>query len=185
MKNKKGFTLLELLIAATIIGLLVVFATVSYRESVADTRMAAARIKAHTLAAAVQRFTVDYPLRTGQTGQVQDWLSAPGQECHPNLQSTAVFNYCGYIENNGWTDPYVAYYVCQGKTGDCVTSPVDNPLVCLKGLDISKQLDKYNSTKGYIYCISATEEGETLGTSSSGGDPGEPNTGTPGSPAEE
>ena len=59
MGNKRGFTLLELLIAATILGLLAVFATMSFRYSASDNRIAAAKIKTAQLAAAVQSFRLD------------------------------------------------------------------------------------------------------------------------------
>ena len=57
----KGFTLVELLVAATIIGILAVFATNSYRNGVAETRWAQAKANLDQLAAAVQRVKLDYP----------------------------------------------------------------------------------------------------------------------------
>ena len=58
---RKGFTLVELLVAATIIGILMVFATNSYRNGVAETRWAQAKGNVDQLAAAVLRARIEYP----------------------------------------------------------------------------------------------------------------------------
>ena len=59
--NRAGFTLLELLIAAAIIGILALFATVSYRNSAAQTRVAQARAVTQSLAMGNYRAHIDYP----------------------------------------------------------------------------------------------------------------------------
>lgn len=59
--NRAGFTLLELLIAAAIIGILALFATVSYRNSTAQTRVAQARAVTQSLAMGNYRAHIDYP----------------------------------------------------------------------------------------------------------------------------
>ena len=60
MKNKNGFTLLELLIAATIVAALTVVSTVYFRNSVAETHIHAAKVRTEVLAEAVKRFRLDY-----------------------------------------------------------------------------------------------------------------------------
>lgn len=184
MKNKKGFTLLELLIAATIVGLLAVFATVSYKESAADNRMAAAKIKAEQLATALQRFRLDYTTEfSGLMGNLVD----TDIECQPTAQIPKTLITCGYVDNGGWTDSYVEFYACNGKTGDCASSPIENPLACMKGRNRKQMPDKYKSLYGYIYCVSATEKGETLGVNNGGVVPvvpGEPVPGGSGQSAE-
>lgn len=59
--KQAGFTLLELLIAAAIIGILALFATVSYRNSTAQTRVAQARAVTQSLAMGNYRAHIDYP----------------------------------------------------------------------------------------------------------------------------
>lgn len=155
MKNKKGFTLLELLVAATIVGIMAVFATTSYRNSAADSRMTAAKARTDALAVAVQRMRIEYPSSTAE-GQMQDSTSAV---CNWAAPSGLVS--CGFIENGGWEkDGYVTYWVCNGKSGSCANSPVANPLACMLGRDVSKQVKRYKS--GYIYCVSETAKGEKL-----------------------
>ncbi len=59
--HRKGFTLLELLIAAAIIGVLAMFATQAFRRSSADVRVQDAKTRADVLGAALTRFLIDYP----------------------------------------------------------------------------------------------------------------------------
>ncbi len=164
MKGKKGFTLLELLIAATIVGTLAVLATISYRSSQIETVMAASRAQAEMLAGAVQRFRIEYPLGANISGLMEN-VSLSGQEvCDPLNSSVQTLVRCGFLENHGWSSPYVGFYVCNGKTGDCASSPVNNPLACMKGLDHSRMPNRYRTSQGYIYCISATGKQEQFGT---------------------
>ena len=171
MKNKKGFTLLELLIAATILGMLAVFATISYRESAVENRMSAAKIKAEQLATAVQRFHLDYSTDLhGKMGNLVDSTI----ECQPYAQFPKTLITCGYVDNGGWTDAYVEFFVCNGKTAECSTSPdpVANPLACMKGRSHPRLPKRYRGSCGYIYCVGATGAGETLGSESCNAIPG-------------
>lgn len=106
MKNQCGFTLLELLIAATIVGTLAVFATVAFKNSSADARIAAAKPKAEQLATAVQRYKIEYG-------------SLPG-----NIGALAAL---GYIEDSGWdSDPYVSFAI--SGEGACMTGKTNSKL---------------------------------------------------------
>lgn len=156
MKNNKGFTLLELLVAATIIGILAVFATTSYKNSAADARVAAAKTRTEALAGAVQRMRFEHPAFSTVSGQMQDTAST---ECSYAVPSGLIS--CGLLENNGWEeDLYMTYWVCSGQNGQCATSPVADPLACMVSLGNSKMPDRYGN--GYIYCVSATEKGERI-----------------------
>ncbi len=148
MRNNKGFTLLELLVAATIIGVMAVFATVSYKNSAADARMAAFKARTDALAGAVQRMRLEYPN-----------INIVGP-----MTSDSQLVVRKFVESGGWKDDYVSYYVCNGKTGDCKDSPVSEPLACMKGKNLDKQVSRYKS--GYIYCVSATATGEKLASGS-------------------
>lgn len=61
MINKNGFTLLELLIAAALIGVLAMFATQAYRASASDIRIENAKAYARLLFAAKENCLVEYP----------------------------------------------------------------------------------------------------------------------------
>lgn len=114
MRNKKGFTLVELLVAATIIGVLAVFATVQLRKSAAETRWTQAKAKADALAFAAYRAKVDHPSLSFTNVPVQK--SANLNDCTYGRGTGQVdpntLISCGYLENSGWTDDYFAYYVC-------------------------------------------------------------------------
>lgn len=165
MKNSKGFTLLELLVAATIIGIMAVFATTSYKNSAADARVAAAKTRTEALAGAVQRMRFEYPAFKSVSGQMTDVdMKAPSTiACNTNAASGLIS--CGFLGNNGWnSDQYMQYFVCNGKTGDCANSPVSDPLACMVSRNNSKMPDRYLT--GYIYCVSAVDKSEKLAAGS-------------------
>ena len=124
MKNNKGFTLVELLVAATIIGALAAFATVSYRRSAAEARWTAAKAKADQLAMAVQRLDADHPgiISSFSQSTLDDLTTSElNLPCplKPGVVSTKVNHkvspkaliWCGYLENGGWTNDYFLYQV--------------------------------------------------------------------------
>lgn len=159
MKNNKGFTLLELLVAATIIGILAVFATTSYKNSAADARIAAAKARTEVLAGAVQRMRIEYPYFKNVSGQMRDVYVSSTDACSPTVVSGLVS--CGLLGNDNWErDTYMTYWVCNGKTGNCGSSGVENPLACMVSTGDSKMPARYGT--GYTYCVSATEKGETF-----------------------
>lgn len=168
MKNNKGFTLLELLIAATIIGALAVFATISYRSSEADTRIAAAKARTEVLAAAVQRFYLEFPRAgLGDTVISNTTGSCPGGISHTqNLSATALIT-CGLVDNGGWTNNYVTLMACGQQThtaGTLCANLGSNRGACMTGGTSSRVPARYASGS-YSYCV--TEEGvatETFGS---------------------
>lgn len=101
MKNKNGFTLLELLIAAAIIGVLAVFSIQSFQVAAADTRVEDARARAKIVAAAAHRFMLDHPSVSAST-YVDDGnsviTSANSANCALNIISVQNLVDCGYLE---------------------------------------------------------------------------------------
>lgn len=61
MLGRKGFTLLELLIAAVLVGVLTMFATQTFRQSARDVRIETAKRGADTIATAIYRYSIAYP----------------------------------------------------------------------------------------------------------------------------
>ncbi len=163
MKNQKGFTLLELLIAATIIGTLAVLATVSYRASESDAHVAAARAKVEVLAGAVQRFRLEYEHANIASGKIGNLSLVP--PCDRDVRGNpdnnpSVLIQCDFVDNGGWDNPYFDFYVCAlngDETDRCPNpggAPEDRPLACMKGKDGSRLTDQYQ--EGYWFCVSAT-----------------------------
>ncbi len=157
-KSTAGFTLVELLVAATIIGILTMFATVSYRNSAAETRWAQAKANLEQLAAAVQRAKVDYPsikfssVKMSNTSSSCTWN--PGTSSNTSPSNLIA---CGYLEGNRWNSEYFEYYVCDNKT----SSPCKSGAVaCVGFLSTAKVPSKF---KKYTYCFYARSGGvETL-----------------------
>ncbi|WP_428075826.1 type II secretion system protein [Candidatus Avelusimicrobium luingense] len=165
MKNKKGFTLLELLIAATIIGAMAVFATISYRSSEADARIAAAKAKTEVLAGAVQRFRLEFPYAAlGNSVITNTTATCPDSMPYTQSLSATTLISCGLLDNGGWTNDFVEFTICgipsnggicaalTGSTGACMTGKSSN----------SRVPDRYrwSSTIGnsYWYCVKSTGE---------------------------
>ena len=175
MHNNKGFTLLELLIAATIVGLLAVFATVAFKESAADNRINASKIKTDQLAAGMQRFRLDHPLTiiSGQDNHLMGNLTDHTVTCQPRAGFAKTLITCDYVDNGGWTDKYVAFYVCDERDNStnpsaCSSSALSKPLACMVGRSHPRLPVRYRGVCGYRYCVSATGSEEVFGNS--GGD---------------
>ncbi len=169
MKNKRGFTLLELLIAATIMGLLAMVAAVSYRSSIIENRLAAAKIKTEQLATGYQRFLQEQPVHLDNNGgaALMGNLTDSSIQCQPYSHNPKTLITCGYVENGGWTDSYVQYFLCgNGKnTDECKASLVNNPLACMAGRsDLPKMPRKYRRACGYLYCVGANGSAEHVPT---------------------
>ena len=160
MQNKKGFTLLELLIAATIIGILAMYATISYRNSEIETRMAAARGKLEFVAAEARQFQLE------GGGTVRGTLHNPttaGPFCgaSPN-------DFCLKVGNNGWNDPFVAFELCgDGRNTwgtSCDNASVPSAIACLIGKDHARMPNRYRTSQGYRYCVGLTQKKEVFGS---------------------
>lgn len=116
MRNRKGFTLVELLVAATIIGALVVFATVQYRNGAAETRWAEAKGKAKQIQNALQRFWFEYPTAVISSGSNWGNTSASctlyyGKSGEVSANQLIA---CGFLENGNWNadNEYFWYHLC-------------------------------------------------------------------------
>lgn len=152
MKNIKGFTLLELLIAAAIIGSLVVLATSSYRSSAADAYVAAAKGQTEMLGGAVQRFLLENRVSTRTEGQVQTLAGAGA--CQTDILSPATLIGCGFVENVGWDNPYFEFYICTGQDNCSASSTVTNkvgarPFAYMKGTAHPRMPERYGTNYRY------------------------------------
>ena len=161
MKSKKGFTLLELLIAATIIGGLAVLATVSYRNSAAEARIQAAKTRTEVLATAILQFQT----AGGTVSEEGTMTNVTGGACSNTVNATSLIR-CGYLDNGGWDDAYVTYYICNGRAGNCnISSEIltNAPLACMTGeAEQPKLPNKYKTN--YLYCVNEYEKGESSGS---------------------
>jgi len=97
INNKNGFTLLELLIAAALIGVLAMFATQAFRSSASDIRVADARARAQALAAAARNYYIEYPGAEFFDGDDLIGFAEPGS-CDPTSTSPQQLINCGFLE---------------------------------------------------------------------------------------
>lgn len=148
MRFKKGFTLVELLVAATIISILMAFATVQYRNSVAEARWTHAKAMADQLAAAVQRAKFDYPalsLSDAPLTNVEVGTTCSYQVGNEVAQAPSMLIACGYLENSDWNGDYFQYYIAN-EDGNCSCTG----LACVKVKEDAKLPSAYAN---YSYCI--------------------------------
>lgn len=156
MKRKKGFTLVELLVAATIIGILAVFATAQYRNGVAETRFTQAKAMTDQLATAVQQAHIDYP-RLKFSAELMENSSdkcelKPGVTSLPPSQLVA----CGYMDPSGWDNEYFEFVVCDAGNAQAPCDVVLGALACTRVQSDAKLPTKY---KKYGYCFFAGSGG--------------------------
>lgn len=106
MHNQNGFTLLELLVAAIIVGALVVFATQTFRKVSSQTRVEDAKARAKVVAMSTRRFLFDYPAAKANVAKNEDdekyfiGIVNPANEeqCYHNQLSAQILVNCGYLE---------------------------------------------------------------------------------------
>lgn len=152
MRNKKGFTLLELLIAATIIGTLAMYATISYRNSIFETRLAEAKARTETVANARQRFELDYP-GARLDGAILNTKKGTCPENPGASNNPQDLVNCGYLEEGNWNTEYFYIVPCGENTphGNC-SDLMNDALACLQtsSTNVKKIPKQY---RGYLYCI--------------------------------
>ncbi len=162
MCKKKGFTLVELLVAATIIGILAIFATNSYRNGVAETRWAQAKANLDQLANSIQRMKTDYP---GLKFSSEAIINPTADGCllsssfyGQGYLSTLMLMQCNYLEKGDWSNEYFLYYACDEKTDDpCKAYSSQQPVACVQIREDAKLPAKY---RGYSYCYYGTLGGK-------------------------
>ena len=156
MLKKKGFTLVELLVAATIVGALLVFATVQYRNSAAEARWNHAKVYTKYLANAILQARMDYA-NIDFDGAMSN--SAPSTACTYNQSTTLVLPgtliACGYLENSEWQDDYFVYYAC--KKNNPNSNCQSGALACVKVASGAKMPSSYQN---YQYCVFENAEQE-------------------------
>ena len=147
MSNQKGFTLLELLIAAALIGVLAMFATQAYRASASDIRIADAKARALLMEMAARRYYLEYPnanvnsFSKNEDNQMMiPMLQSPDRNAedavcnmtNPNVQDLVD---CGFLEyRQAVVDNKNAEGQGSGSVDMWFTSAgPDNVTVCFKG----------------------------------------------------
>ena len=119
MNRNAGFTLLELLMAAAIIGVLIFFATQTFRRASSDVRVQNAQARAQAVAAAAHRFKQDYPNATFLTegdDRIFGIVSAPNPaNCQLSGGGTTLQTLvdCGYLDYR----QYATEFRSQGEEG--------------------------------------------------------------------
>ncbi|MBP5429724.1 MAG: prepilin-type N-terminal cleavage/methylation domain-containing protein [Elusimicrobiaceae bacterium] len=164
MKNTNGFTLLELLIAAMLVAVLAMFATLAFRQTSSDIRLQDAKNRADYIAVAMQRFWMD---NSGSLASQDYILSNPATPAVPaNCDASIVFPTsvgslqnlvdCGYLEYRAYLDANFTFqYKYQGGS-----TPA---LICVCGAS-GKLSAKYKCSEGYSYCTDGENHTEQFGS---------------------
>lgn len=156
MSGKKGFTLMELLIAAAISTILMVFATIQYRESASEARWTQAKVNAEQLANAVQRAELDYEnikFSCDADFYMKNMYGTCSYTREEARVAPATLIPCGYAEKGIWAADSFRYYVCKDSSSSpiaCSACQVADALVCVVPNCLSKLSTKH---KRYSYCV--------------------------------
>lgn len=154
--NTKGFTLVELLVAATIIGILAMFATTAYRNSVAETRWTQAKAQADRLATAVQAMDA---AREGVLFQSPGTISAGSASGDCTIYAatrTSSGTYtvsagqllaCGFLEPSDVSNENFVFTV---RVSGASWQALGDPLACVTAKSNAKLPSKYTSAR---YCV--------------------------------
>ena len=126
LHKKSGFTLVELLVAAVIIGVLVVFASQSFRHSSSDIRVQNALAKAKVVAMAARMFKEDHANASFTSDPLQNPLyeNIGSEACDTTGTVTLqTLISCGYLEDLGYVDKDFAYNfdTCAGGLCVCIS----------------------------------------------------------------
>lgn len=151
MKRKNGFTLMELLIAAAILGVLALFATQAFRKSSSDIRVEDAKVRAKAIAMAARRFKLDHPNPTFSLDAMGSLTRPDSTACLPDSAVTLqMLVDCGYLDYRQYAveregedaeQPFVSYFnfkfdssgnVCIRKASEKIAMG-DNEVLCTDG----------------------------------------------------
>lgn len=164
--NKKGFTLLELLITATLISILAALAMSSYRQTAFKSRLEDFKNRTRAVSYAVQIFREEYPRATGfdETSLVSISPVQSGCKTVGEVDPASLIH-CNILDGNReWSNSDFAVIVpCSAeKSQHIANSPCDKSarndmLACMRVLDEPKVPSEY---RGYVFCVSAGKEEE-------------------------
>jgi hypothetical protein len=130
------------------------YATISYRNSIFETRLAEAKARTETVANAFQRFDMDYPGSSmeGSIGNSKKETCPENPAASTNAQDLVN---CGYLEEGNWNTEYFYIVPCGKKPQHSVCSTLMGNNDALACLQTTGTLNKKIPTQysGYLYCI--------------------------------
>lgn len=152
MKNKKGFTLLEVMVVVIIIGILAALSIPNIIGYARDARNDRAKSTLYTIAQGFKNFRNEFPwvsFAANGTGPITSLsagdIAANGQSCNINslTASGATITYkalmqCSYINNIDYSGLRYRFYLGNGEgaCSACPTANVAEPvLACMVGND--------------------------------------------------
>lgn len=145
-KNKKGFTLLELLVVVLIIGILAAVALPQYKKSVEESKVSEALMNIAVIEGAGQRYILAHP-DTSSTW-LKDFLDVDlsGGEWHGVTYVTKNFQYAVVVNRSGtWFEIYRNSY-------DYVLASNTSKHSCFtQETDMGRYICKYLETQGWEY----------------------------------
>lgn len=155
--KKNGFTMIELLIAAAIIGVLAVLSTSSYKNTLIKTRLEEGKTRTRVAADAAMRFQMDYPGHTFSGDKLIYMQSVGG--CATSDTSPAQLIQCGYLENRPWSDGYFDIEICgakkDGLCGD-ISKQAIKYVACFSG-HAGGKLDRCAGKSKFLFCVDERE----------------------------
>jgi prepilin-type N-terminal cleavage/methylation domain-containing protein len=113
MKNRKGFTLIELVVVVMILGILASMGVPYYYKSIETTRAGDAVALGHLLGNANRMYALDNA-NTYASGAVTNTCN--GSTC-ATASGACKLVACGYVTQQDWSNSSYDFYACNGAAG--------------------------------------------------------------------
>lgn len=111
-KNRRGFTLIELMVVVLIMGILASMGVPYYFKTVETSKATDSVAIGHLLGNANRMYLIDNP--GGISGQVTNTCN--GQAC-ASASGACKLVACSYVAQQDWTNSSYDYFVCNGGAG--------------------------------------------------------------------
>ena len=127
--NKKGFTLMELLVTVILVAVLASYSVYYYNNTMEEGKLNAAKGKLAALGGAVERFKAENSINIACGTSVAITSSNMGGACNANANSTNANRFldvftCAYAERSlGLDENFTFYFACASTECDDENAP--------------------------------------------------------------
>jgi prepilin-type N-terminal cleavage/methylation domain-containing protein len=111
-KNRRGFTLIEMVVVVLIMGILASIGMPYYYKTVETSKATDAVAIGHLLGNANRMYKIDNPVAV--SGQITNGCSTT---CTPGSNNACNLIACSYVAQQDWSNASYDYFVCNGGAG--------------------------------------------------------------------
>jgi len=116
--NKKGFTLIEILVVVVVVSVLAAISLTQMAKIVENSKLTDAITLINAVANAQKMARLEYPNTvTAQFGKLQTIKSGTCAATSTSLSTIADYMNCKYLTQHDWSNLSYTYYICNGSGG--------------------------------------------------------------------